>query len=281
MKEMTCLVTGANAGIGKEIALSLATAGAQVIMVCRDAIKGKAALEEVQAKSDSKRIDLLIADLSSQTDIRLLSKTIHDRYSKLNILINNADVVVSKRTLSADNIELTLATNYLGPFLLTQLLLDLLERNKPSRIINISSAIHKWARIDLNDLQFENRRYQLMKAYAQSKLLMNIATFELARRLSDTGVTVNCVHPGAVRTNLGSNNASNFILKFIDRLIKFFFISPQEAAKAPFYLATSPEMENVSSSYFVKEKPIKASAICYDITLGKNIWEKSEKLVGL
>src|SRR3990167_6157395 len=128
MTEKICLVTGANSGIGKEIALSLATAGVHVIMVCRNAIKGKAALEEIEAKSGSNAIDLLIADLSSQTDIRLLAKTIHERYSKINILINNAGLVLSKRMLSADNIEMTLATNYLGPFLLTQLLLDLLER---------------------------------------------------------------------------------------------------------------------------------------------------------
>jgi NAD(P)-dependent dehydrogenase (short-subunit alcohol dehydrogenase family) len=281
MAKKICLVTGANSGLGKEIALSLASAGMHVIMVCRNPIKGKAALDEIKSKTGSKSVDLLIADLSSQTDIRLLAKTIHEQYSMINILINNAAIVLLKKTFSADNIEMNLATNYLGPFLLTQLLLDLLKENAPSRIINISSGIHKFAHVDLADLQFEHRNYQSLKAYAQSKLLMNIASFELARRLERTDVTVNCVDPGSVNTHLGTDNATNLVLKWVDRSIKYFLSPPKEAAKTPVYLTISPEFDNVTGKYFVKGKPVLASRASYDLELAKKVWEVSERLVGI
>lgn len=279
MTKQTCLVTGANSGVGKEIALALAKNGAHIIMVCRNAEKGRLALEEIKTKSGSQTIDLLIADLSVQAEIRQLAKTVHERYANLNVLINNAGVVLKEKKFSVDGIEMTLATNHLGPFLLTNLLLDLLQKNAPARIITISSAIHKWANIDLTDLQFERRKYRFLKVYAQSKLLMNSVSFELARRLEGTGVTINCVHPGAVKTHLGSDQAQNWALKFIDKLIKFFFISPEEAAKTPFYLATAPEMENVSGKYFVRGKTVAASRVSYDPELAKQVWEASEKLV--
>ena len=273
-----CLVTGANSGIGKEIAIGLAKADAHVIIVCRNLEKGQTALEEIKTLSGSHSIDLLIADLSAQTDIHLLAKTIYERYSRLDILINNAGLVLSKKTLSTDGIEMTLATNYLGPFLLTRLLLDLLEKSKPSRIINISSAIHKWAKMDLTDLQYENRKYQFMKAYAQSKLLMNIMTIELARRLEEKNITVNCIHPGAVKTHLGSDGTHPLLLKFIDRIIKFFFITPKHAAKPILDLAISSKWENITGKYVVKGKLTQSSAMTYDPLLTKKAWEISESL---
>ena len=280
MSQKTCLVTGANAGLGKEIALALAKTGAHVIMVCRHPERGKLALKDIQTQSGSTAIDLLIADLSSQADIRTLAETIHQRYAKLDVLINNAGAVFYQKNVSVDGIEMTLATNHLAPFLLTHLLLDLLKSSSPARIINISSAIHKWGKIDLTDLQFERRKYHVMKTYAQSKLLLNSVSFELARKLEGTGVTVNCVHPGAVKTHLGSDQAHNLGLKLMDYLIKFFFISPQEAAKTPVYLATAPEMANVSGKYFVKGKAVSASYSSYDPVLAKEIWAASEKLIG-
>jgi len=279
--QKVCLVTGANSGIGKEIALGLAASGAHVIMVCRNSKKGQAVLDEIKTISGSTSIDLLIADLSSQTEIRSLAKTIHDRYSTLHVLINNAGLVNSKKILSVDGIEMTLATNHLAPFLLTSLLMDLLKNSVPARIVNISSAVHKWAKLDLDDLQYEHRKYQGLRAYAQSKLLMNMVTFELARRLNGTGITVNCIHPGAVKTGLGSNNAHNIILKLADRAIKFFFITPQQAAQASLYLSLSPEMENITGKYFVKDKSVPASSISYDPVLAKKTWEISERLCGL
>jgi NAD(P)-dependent dehydrogenase (short-subunit alcohol dehydrogenase family) len=278
MSQPICLVTGANSGLGKEIALALAKAGAHVIMVCRNAIKGELAFSEIKQKSGSTSVDLLIADLSSQNDIRALADTIHKRYTKLTILINNAGVVQTKKVLSVDGVEMTLATNHYGPFLLTQLLLDLLMQGAPARIINISSAIHKWAKIDLNDLQYSKRKYHFMKAYAQSKLLMNIYTYELARKLAGSGVTVNCVHPGAVKTGLGSANANGWLLKLIDKVIKFFFITPEKAAKSPVSLALSSEMNGVSGNYYARGK---ATQLVFDSEIAKKVWELSAKEVGL
>lgn len=273
-----CLVTGASSGIGKEIATALAISGAQVIMVCRNATKGLAVLEEIKQKSGSKSIDLILADLSSQREIRLLAQTIQARYTQLDVLINNAGLVLSKKTFSEDGIEMTLALNHLAPFLLTNLLLDLLKKSAPARIINISSDIHKWGKIHLDDLQFEKRKYQFMKAYAQSKLLLTVTSFELARQLANSGVTLNCVHPGAVKTNLGSDSTHHILLKVIDKMIKFFFITPQKAAEMPFYLATSSQIENVTGQYYANGKPKLASSISYDTQLAKKIWEISEKL---
>lgn len=281
MDNRVCLVTGANSGVGKEIALGLALQGARVILVCRDAAKGQAALEEIKAVSGSQKVDLLLADLSSQAEIRSLAKTIYDRYPALHVLINNAGVVLRERKNSVDGIEMTLATNYLGPFLLSYLLLDLMRASKPARILNVSSAIHQWARLDLEDLQFTQRKYQWIKAYSQSKLLMNLATFELARRLQEKGVTVNCLHPGAVKTNLGSTSANNSFLKIVERCIKWFFVTPQEGALTPLYLAVSPVVENMTGKYFVKCETNFSKASVYKPEEVKKIWELSERLVGV
>jgi retinol dehydrogenase-14 len=279
MTQKICLVTGANSGVGKEIALALAGAGAHVIMVCRSAERGRATLEEIKTITGSTAVDLLLADLSSQREIQLLAKTIHERYDRLDVLINNAGVVLYEKKLSADGIEMTLATNHLGPFLLTALLLDLLKKSAPSRIINISSGIHKWAKIDFEDLQYEHKKYRFMKAYAQSKLLMNLVTFELARKLEGTHVTVNALHPGAVKTSLGSDSANSLILKILDKIIKIFFISPKKAAQTPFFLAVSPVMEGITGKYYVNGKSVSASPSSYDADLAKKVWEISEDLL--
>lgn len=280
-EQKICLVTGANSGIGKEIAIELAVAGARVVMVCRNVERGQAALAEVKARSGSQQVDLLIADLSSQTAIHALAKTIHERYDALHVLINNAGLVLTKKALSSDGIEMTLATNHLGPFLLTHLLIDLLQQSAPARIINISSAIHKWGRVDLDDLQYVRRKYHFMKAYAQSKLLLNMVSFELARRLAGSGVTVNCVHPGAVKTNLGSESAQSIWLKLLDKAIKFFFISPVNAAKPIIALALSAEFTDQTGQYFSKNQLAKASRASHDAELTKNVSQRTRELVEL
>src|ERR1017187_7923253 len=188
MSGKTCIVTGANSGIGKETALGLARMGAHVGMGCRNAEKGKAALEEIRRESGSSQVDLLIADMSSQASVRALAEQIRQKYSRLDVLVNNAGGAAPARTLSADGIEMTLATNHLGPALLTLLLLDVLKASAPSRIVNVSSSVaQRPARLDMNDLQFQRRKYRGTAGYAQSKLLMNAFTFELARRLAGTG----------------------------------------------------------------------------------------------
>lgn len=279
MDKKICVVTGANSGVGKAVALELARLGMHVVMVCRNAAKGLAALEDIRTQTGSNTIDLLIADLSSQAAIHELAVNMHQRYSAIDILINNAGVMFTKKKLSVDGIEVTLATNYLAPFLLTQLLLDLLLKGAPSRIINVSSILYKKGKNDLSDLQFEKRPYKFLEAYAQSKLLLNAMSFEFARRLEGKGVTVNCIHPGVVSTNLGANNPYNLILRIVSYIGKVFFNSPKDAAKGLIYLATSPDMATVTGKYFEKCKEVHATELSRDPQFAKSVWEVSERLV--
>jgi retinol dehydrogenase 14 len=278
MTGKTCVVTGANSGIGKETALGLACMGAHVVMVCRNADKGMAALDQVRRESDSAELDLLVADISSQASVRELARRIRQDYSRLDTLINNAGAAVPKRTLSADGIEMTIAGNHLGAFLLTLLLLDLLKSSAPSRIINVSSEAQRRTRIDMSDPQFEHRKYRSFGAYGQSKLMMNICTFELARRLEGTGVTANCLHPGVVATNIAGGS---LVGKAIWALFSPFMLSSRDGADVSLYLASSPEVSVVSGKYFVKSKPAESNPLSHDPKLTADVWQWSEKMTGL
>ena len=282
MSGKICIVTGANSGIGKETALGLAQMGARVVMVCRNAEKGKAALEEIRRESGSSQVDLLIADMSSQASVRALAEQIQQKYPRLDVLVNNAGGAALARTLSADGIEMTLATNHLGAALLTLLLLDLLKASAPSRIVNVSSCeAQQPSRLDMNDLQFERRKYSGVAAYRQSKLLMNAFTFELARRLAGTGVTANCLHPGAVATNIWSSAALPRIFKLLIALVKPFMLNSKQGAAVSLYLATSPEVAQVSGEYFVKCKPAKSNPLSRDPKLMAEVWLWTEKMTSL
>ena len=278
-----CIVTGANSGIGKETALGLAQLSARVIMVCRNAEKGKAALEEIRRESGSSQVDLLIADMSSQASVRALAEQIQQKYPRLDVLVNNAGRAALARTLSADGIEMTLATNHLGAALLTLLLLDLLKASAPSRIVNVSSTeAQRPARLDTNDLQFERRKYSAVAAYRQSKLLMNAFTFELARRLAGTGVTANCLHPGAVATNIwNSDLLPPLIGKLIVAVVKPFMLNSKQGAAVSLYLATSPEVAQVSGEYFVKSKPAKSNPLSRDPKVMAEVWRYTETMTSL
>ena len=277
-----CIVTGANSGIGKETALGLAQIGARVVMVCRNAEKGEAALEEIRRESGSSQVDLLIADMSSQASVRALAEQIRQKYPRLDVLVNNAGGAAPARTLSADGIEMTLAINHLGAALLTLLLLDLLKASAPSRIVNVSSSEAQAARLDTNDLQFERRKYRGIAAYRQSKLLMNAFTFELARRLAGTGVTANCLHPGAVATNIWNPDLLlPPIGKLIVAVLKPFLLNSKQGAAVSLYLATSPEVAQVSGEYFVKSKPAKSNPLSRDPKLMAEVWLCTEKMTSL
>jgi retinol dehydrogenase 14 len=279
MRGKVCIVTGANSGIGKETALGLAQVGGRVVMVCRNAEKGKAALEAIRRESRSSQVDLLIADMSSQASVRALAEQIQQQYPRLDVLVNNAGGGASAATLSADGIEMTLATNHLGPALLTLLLLDLLKASAPSRIVNVSSSeAQDPARLDMNDLQFERRKYGSIAAYRQSKLLMSTFTFELARRLAGTGVTANCLHPGMVATNIWNGN---LIGKLIIAVLKPFMLNSKQGAAVSLYLATSPEVAQVSGEYFVKSKPAKSNPLSRDPKLMAEVWLCTENMTGL
>jgi NAD(P)-dependent dehydrogenase (short-subunit alcohol dehydrogenase family) len=282
MSGRICIVTGANSGIGKETALGLAQIGARVVMVCRNAEKGKAALEEIRRESGSSQVDLLMADMSSQASIRALAEQIQQKYPRLDVLVNNAGGAALARTLSADGIEMTLAANHLGAALLTLLLLDLLKASAQSRIVNVSSCeAQQPSRLDMDDLQFERRKYSGVAAYRQSKLLMNAFTFELARRLAGTGVTANCLHPGAVATNIWSSAALPRIFKLLIALVKPFMLNSKRGAAVSLYLAASPEVAQVSGEYFVKCKPAKSNPLSRDSKLMAEVWLWTEKMTSL
>jgi NAD(P)-dependent dehydrogenase (short-subunit alcohol dehydrogenase family) len=283
MSGKICIVTGANSGIGKETALGLAQMGARVIMVCRNAEKGKAALEEICREFGSSQVDLLIADMSSQASVRALAEQIQREYPRLDVLVNNAGGAAPGHTLSADGIEMTLATNYLGAALLTLLLLDLLKASAPSRIVNVSSTeAQSPSRLDVNDLQFERRKYGAVAAYRQSKLLMNAFTFELARRLAGTGVTANCLHPGAVATNIWNPDLlPPLIGRLVVAVVKPFLMNSKQGAAVSLYLATSPEVAQVSGEYFVKSKPAKSNPLSRDPKLMAEVWLCTAKMTSL
>ncbi len=274
-----CMVTGANSGIGKATALELTQMGATVVMVCRDRARGEEARSEITTKSRNNAVDLLQADLSSQQSIRQLVEHFKQRYTHLHVLINNAGAAFTGRRETVDGLEMTFAVNYLAPFLLTHLLLDVLKASAPARIVNVSSASHKSGYIQMDDLQGEKHN-RSMRAYPQSKLAIVLFTYELARRLQGTGVTANCLDPGFVATNIGQTGAS-LPVRLLIKLIGSFGTSPEKGAKTSIYLASSPEVEGVTGNYFVKSLPKRSASISYDESLQRQLWEQSAKLVNV
>lgn len=279
MQGKVCLLTGATSGIGKATALGLAQMGATVVMVSRDRARGEAVQAEIKTKSGNAAVDLLLADLSAQQSIRQLAENFQQRYTQLHVLINNAGLFMLRRRTTVDGLEMTFAVDYLAPFLLTNLLLDVLKASAPARIVNVSSNSHEAGYIKLDDLQAEHH-YRSMRAYGQSKLAVVLFTYELARRLQGTGVTANCLHPGFVATNIAQSGMGP-ASRIVTRLIFSFGISPQEGAKTSLYLASSPEVEGVTGKYFVKGIPQRSVPISYDESLQRQLWEESAKLVNL
>ena len=274
----TCLITGANSGIGKATALGLAKMGARLVIACRDREKGQAALAEIIAESGNKNVELMLTDMSSKDSVRKLANDFQANHQRLHILVNNAGVYLTKRITTADGLEATFATNLLGPFLLTSLLLNVLKASAPSRIVNVSSDAHHGSRMNFDDVQGE-KKFSGWQAYGQSKLALILYTRELSKRLAGTGVTVNSVHPGVVRTHFAKNNGGLLALGF--RIIGVFFISPTASAKRVLYVATSPDLENVSGKYFTKMHEARSSKESYDDVSAERLWQMSEHLTGL
>jgi NAD(P)-dependent dehydrogenase (short-subunit alcohol dehydrogenase family) len=275
----TVLVTGATSGIGFETSVSLAELGARVVMVGRSAQKTDACLANVRKRFSAADVDSLVGDFSSQAMIHKVADAFRAKYERLDVLVNNAGSVFAKRTLTSDGIEATFALNHLGYFLLTRLLLDLLVKSAPARVVNVSSAAHYAATMDFADLGFE-RGYRIMRAYARSKLANVLFTRELAARLAGTGVTVNCLHPGAVATNIW-NGAPTWIRPVVNVAARLFMLTPAQGAAAVVYLAASPEVEGKSGLYFEKNVPKTPSPLAQDPELGKQLWRESAKLVSL
>jgi len=280
MQGKICMVTGANSGIGKATALELAQMGATVVMVCRDRAKGEEAQNEITTKSRNNAVDLLLADLSSQQSIRQLVENFQHHYTHLHVLINNAGAAFpGRRRETVDGLEMTFAVNYLAPFLLTNLLLDVLKASAPARIVNVSSDAQASGYIQMDDLQSE-KLYRPMRTYPQSKLAVVLFTYELARRLQGTGVTANCLHPGFVATHIGQSDVGPAV-RLLVKVIGSFGASPQEGAKTSIYLASSPDVEGVTGKYFVKSIPKRSAAISYDESLQQQLWEQSAKMVNV
>jgi len=274
----TAIVTGASSGIGIVTAAELARTGAHVVMVCRQGAKSEAALNEVVKASGSASVELLTADLSSQASVRGCAGAFKNAHDRLDVLVNNAGIFSSDYQVTIDGFERTFATNHLAYFLLTNLVLDVLKKSAPARVVSVASEAERWGKIDFDDLQSQ-RRYSGMKAYSQSKLANILFTYELARRLEGTGVTANCVHPGLVRSGWG--RSAKGLFKAGLTLATPFMVSPEEGAKTSVFVATSPEVEGVTGKYFIKCKPARSIDISYDAALTARLWETSERLTGI
>jgi len=279
LADRTVLLTGASSGIGLEAAVKLARLGAQVVMVARDPAKGEAAVAAVRTRSASHAVSLLLCDFASQAAIRRLASDYRARFARLDILVNNAGSVSAKRETTVDGLEQTFAVNHLGYVLLTRLLLDLLEKSAPARIVNVTSIGHCHGDMDFDNLQFEKGGYRIMQAYCRSKLGNVLFTAELARRLAGTGVTANCVHPGIVATQIWSR--APWFARPIIAARKLFMLTPEQGGDTLVYLATSPELEGQSGGYYEDNRRVQPGRLAQDQELAKRLWDVSAKLVKL
>jgi NAD(P)-dependent dehydrogenase (short-subunit alcohol dehydrogenase family) len=266
----TVVITGANSGIGKESARALGKLGAKVILVCRNEEKGKAALSELKTAGN---FELVIADLSSLKSVETLAQTLLERCPKIDVLLHNAGVFYKSLSHSKENIEMTLAVNHGSVFHLTNLLLPRLKASAPSRIVIVSSALHKKGKG-----HFERKSgYNGMKAYNESKLLNLLFMKELVKKLEGTGVTINCVHPGVVATNIANN--SGLLYKLGAKLISPFILTPEQGARTSVKVASDPALSNVTGKYFEKETIARHNPLADDEKLARSAWEMTERLI--
>ena len=276
----TVLVTGATSGIGQETARQLAARGAQVIVAGRDQRKAEATVAAIRRETGNDHVDFLLADFASLAAIRGLSQQVKAHYGRLDVLVNNAGATFFRRELSEDGYEMTFAVNHLAPFLLTNLLLDTLDASAPARIVNVASDAHAAATMDLEDLQYE-QGYGIMKAYSRSKLANIMFTYELARRLQGSQITVNAVHPGFVSTGMGTNNVPRWLGRIFQSITGLFARDAAQGAETVIYLADAADVEGISGLYYQDMTPIQSSALSYDEALARRLWESSAAMVDL
>jgi len=283
MQGKTVVVTGGNSGIGFETAAALAGMGARVVVTARNADKGRAAVAAIgQRQGGDAQVQLVVFDLADLSSVRRGAAEILEQAPRLDVLVNNAGLVLSERSETVDGLEATFAINHLGPFLLTNLLLDRIRASSPARIVNVASTAHNAARkgIPFDDLQSE-KNYATMRVYGQSKLANILFTEELARRLEGSGVTANSLHPGTVRTGYGADGDARGLLAFGIKISSPFFLSPAKGARTSVYLASDPGVAGVSGEYFVKCKPKQPKPWARDQEAARRLWQVSEELVGL
>jgi len=272
------MVTGATSGIGLATALELARKGATVIIVSRYPERCEAAAARIHQLTNNPAVDYFATDLSSQAQIRQLAEKFHSRYSRLDVLVNNAGAFYLRRQESADGIEMTFALNHLNYFLLTHLLLDTIKTSAPARIVNVASDSHRGARLDFDDLQAK-RSYSGFRAYGQSKLANVLFTYELARQLEGFQVTATALHPGFVATNIGKNNG--LLAKLVMPIAQLGALTPEEGARTSIYLAASPEVQGISGQYFTREKSVLSDPASYDLLGARRLWETSAEMTGM
>ena len=278
MHGKVCVLTGGTSGIGRETAVALAALGARLALICRDRQRGEETVAEIAARTGNRDVEVRVADLSLQRDVRRVAAELLARHPRIDVLVNNAGVVNLRHALTGDGIETVFATNHLAYFLLTLLLLERLRASAPARIVNLASEVHRFGGVDFDDLGHA-QHYCAARVYGQSKLANILFTYEMARRLAGSGVTVNCLHPGAVGTRLGHNNGT--VARLLAGALKPFFRTPAQGADTSIWLASSPAVEGVSGEYFVGRTPTRSSAASHDEGTARRLWDVSLELTGL
>jgi retinol dehydrogenase 14 len=279
MTGKTVLITGGTGGIGRAAAIGLASMGARVGITGRDPSRAVAAAHEIVRLSGNPSVDVFVADLSSQGDVRRLAGEVLAAYPRLDVLLNNVGGFWAHRHVTADGLEHTFALNHLAPFLLTNLLLERLVASAPARIVTVSSAAHSMGKLDFDDLMAE-RNYSGQRAYNQSKLGNVMFTYELARRLAGTGVTATALHPGVTSTGFGAEDAVRVMAPLV-ALLRPFMKSPERGADTAVYLASAAGADGVTGLYFADSKARKSHESTYDASAAARLWQVSADLVGL
>jgi len=275
MQNKICLITGATNGIGQAAAKGIAKLGATVVVAGRNEERCQSTVAHIKSETGNSNVDYLLADLSVQSQVRQLAEDFKARYPRLDVLVNNAAAIYFRRQLSADGIEMNFAVNHLAYFLLTNLLLDTLKASAPARVINVASNSHFGKHLDFDNLELK-RGYWAGTAYGRSKLCNLYFTYELARRLANTGVTVNAMHPGFVATNMAANNG--WLVRLFLPLVHRNSLTPEQGANTIVYLASSPDVEGVTGKYFVRERERKSDPVSYDESAARRLWEVSEEM---
>lgn len=283
MQGKICVITGANAGLGYQTALNLASRGATVIMVCRSVEKGEHARQVIIESTGNPEVHVEQTDLASQQQIRDLGDRLQGNYQVIDVLLNNAGLVRSQWSLTEDQIETVFAVNHLAPFLLTHKLLPLLKKAPEARVINVSSNNHFKSRMNFEDLSFQRNNYNGLKAYGQSKLANVLFTYELHRRIKRAGcprITVNAVDPGLNNTNIG-NKSTNWLYRLAWNFRKKQGMVPREGARTQIHLATSPELKGISGTFWQRSKMVPSSQASYRREDAERLWELSLEMCKL
>lgn len=274
MQDKVCVITGANSGIGKSTTIEIAKMGASIAMVCRNQTKAEKAKEEIVKESKNSNIEIFLCDFADQDQIKEVAKQLVDHYPTIDILINNAGFISTSKTreVTPEGLEKTVAVNHLGYFMLTNLLKPSLLNSQAARIVNVSSDAHRFINFKIDNLNLETG-YTPMNAYSLSKLLNIHFTTALAKRLEETNITTNALHPGVVRTNFGSNLSGFTNLIFL--MAKPFMINADSGAATSIYLATAPEVANVSGKYFAKKKQKRPNNDAENMEYAEKVWQLS------